>query len=626
VAAGWFWGRGLHVRLGPGGVEEARVVEVPRPWYRALLGGRGLAVALWASLVDWRGPPGPLEPGNPLVIAPGALVGSPLSTASKTAFAARSPLTGLLGRAMAGARLGWELRRLGYDFLAVSGALEEPGVLVLDPDGVRVEEARGLWGLRVGEARAELGRRYRGYADAVIGPAGENLSAIAMIDANGRQAGRTGLGAVMGSKRLKAIVARGGLRPEPADPLEARRVASELNRLTHGHPASRGLVEYGTPLMAEYTDRLGVLPSLNWRRSTLSWCPGPEPAARIARYAGRARVGRNPCPFCGRPCSQVVEAGGGRVDGPEYETTYALGSDIGVCDPEAVARLNLLADELGFDTISAGATIAWAMEAGERGLLEGAPRWGDVEAVARLLEDMAQRRGRLGGLLADGVRRAAERLGAGWEFALHVKGLEPPAYDARGLKGMALGYAVSSRGADHLTSGAYAAEIPGALWVYRGVDRLGYEGKPVMVRDLEDLMGFYDNTGICKFSRYTLHPENVAPLVEALTGEEWGPGDLLRTGEADVNAERLVNLALGLDPERDDTLPPRLTREPISDGPSRGELVPPDRLEWMVKTYYAARGWSPGGRPLRSTILRLGLDRVLPGRLLEEAHPGPGGG
>jgi len=287
---------------------RAREVEVPWEWYRLLLGGRGLAEAVWALLASSDPPPGALEPGNPLVVAPGALVGSPLSTASKTAFVARSPLTGLMGRAMAGARLGLELRRLGYDFLAVTGALDEPGVLIVDGGGVRVEPARGLWGLRVGEARARLARAYRGYADAIIGPAGENLSAIAVVDANGRQAGRTGMGAVMGSKKLKAVLARGRLTPRPADPKAALRVAGELNRLTHGHPASRALVAYGTPLMTEYTNELGVLPSLNWRRSTLAWCPYPDAARRLARYAGE---NQEPLRFLRAPLHA-----GGRSPGP----------------------------------------------------------------------------------------------------------------------------------------------------------------------------------------------------------------------------------------------------------------------------------------------------------------------
>ena len=621
----WFWGRGLRVTLGPGGVERAEDVKVEPRVYRMLLGGRGLAVYAWLTLAGEGEPPDPLSPANPLVVAAGGLVGSPLSTASKTAFVARSPLTGLMGRSMAGARLGWEIRRLGYDFLVVEGALEEPGVLVLDGEGVRVERAGDLWGLKIGEARARLQARFKGYADAIIGPAGENLSAIAMIDANGRQAGRTGMGAVMGSKKLKAIVARGTVNPAPADPREARRLARELNRLTHTSKASKALVEYGTPLMLDYTNKAhGVLPSLNWKRSTLAWCPDPEKAHEaLSRFAPKMRVGRNPCIGCARPCTQVVKAHGVEVDGPEYETVYALGTDLGVCDIEAIAYLNYLADELGFDTISAGTTIAWAIHAGEEGILDGAPRWGDWKAVASLLEDMAYRRGELGKLLADGTRKAVERLGRGGELAIHVKGLEPPAYDARGLKGMALGYAVSSRGADHLTSGAYAVELPGKLWRFKDVDRLAYEGKGVLVKEMEDLMGFYDATGICKFSRYTLTPENVAPYWAAVTGLEASPGDLLAAGERAVNMERLANLWMGLDPLRDDSLPERLYKEPIADGPSRGEVVDREKFEAMRREYYAARGWTPDGRPLTATLMRLGLEDILPRELLENASPHP---
>ncbi len=612
---GWFWLKGLVVELDGRDASKAREVEVPAGVYKFLLGGRGLAVYAWLQLAASLGePPEPLSPSNPLVIAAGGLVGSPLSTASKTTFAARSPQTGLMGRSVAGGRIGWEIRRLGYDFLAVTGSLEEPGVLVLDRDGMRVESAHDLWGLRIGEARAKLSGKYKGYADAIIGPAGENLSAIAMIDANGRQAGRNGLGAVMGSKRLKAILVKGSKSPLPVSPSEARRIARELNRKTHEHQASKALVEYGTPRMLEYTNiALGVIPSLNWKRSTLSWCRDPKAAHdSLSKFAPRLRVSRNPCIGCGRPCSQVIEARGVRVDGPEYETVYGLGTDVGICDVEDVAYLNHLADELGFDTISVGATIAWAIHAGEEGILEGAPRWGDVEAIARLMEDMAYRRGELGSLLADGTKRAVEKLGRGGELAIHVKGMEPPAYDARGLKGMALGYAVSSRGADHLTSGAYAVEIPGRLWRFRDVDRLEYRGKGVLVKDLEDLMAFYDATGICKFSRATLLPENVAPLWSAVTGIEASPGDLLVAGERIVNLERLANLWMSLNPLRDDDLPDRLKKEPISDGPSKGEVVDEEKFKAMRSEYYVARGWSLEGVPTAATLTRLDLWDLLP--------------
>jgi len=612
---GWFWRRGLCVELEGLDVRREEVVEISLDVYERLLGGRALGVYLWSRLVDAsKDPPGPLTPSNPLVIAPGGLLGSGLSTASKTAFIARSPLTGLLGRSMAGGRLGLELRGAGYDFLAIKGSLEAPGLLVIDKEGVRVEKAGDLWGLRIGEARSRLkAAGFGGYANAIIGPAGENLSSISMIDVDGRQAGRTGLGAVMGSKKLKAILVKGWDYPRPIDVGEARRLTRELNRVTAEHPASKALVDYGTPAILDYTNKAyGVFPSLNWRRSTLTWCSDPESAHNeLSRFAPRMRLTRNPCVGCARPCSQVVKARGVTVDGPEYETVYALGSNLGICSAEDIAYLNYLVDELGLDSISTGVTISWAIEAGEKGILRGTPRWGDVEGIARLIEDIAYRRGSLGELLADGVRKAAERVG-GLDFAIHVKGLELPAYDARGLKGMALGFAVASRGGDHLTSGAYAIELPGKLWVYEGVDRLKVRGKGVLVKQAEDLMGFYDATGICKFSRYTLNPSNIAPLWRAVTGIDLRPGDLLEAGERSVNLERVLNLWLGLVPERDDTLPPRIMREPIVDGPSKGELVPEEQLKAMLSEYYAARGWSGEGIPLHSTLIRLDLEDLIP--------------
>ncbi|MEB3774402.1 MAG: aldehyde ferredoxin oxidoreductase C-terminal domain-containing protein, partial [Desulfurococcales archaeon] len=384
----------------------------------------------------------------------------------------------------------------------------------------------------------------------------------------------------------------------------------ELTRATHKHKSSRNLIEYGTPLMLDLTNKVhGVFPNLNWRRSTLDWC-GEHKHEELSRFAPRLRVARNPCTGCWRVCSQVVEVGGRRVDGPEYETVYSLGPMLGICDIKDIALLNELADELGLDTISLGVTVAWAIEAGEKGLLDGAPSWGDVEGVKKLVEDIAYRRG-LGGLLADGVNRAVEKVGGGGEYAIHSKGLELPAYDARGLKGMAIGYAVSSRGGDHLTSGMYAVELTGSLWRFSGVDRRSYDGKGAMVKQMEDLMAYFDDMGICKFSRYTLTPENTAPLVNALTGWKLAPEDLLMMGERTVNLERIINIAMGLKPG-DDWLPQRLLRDPIPDGPSRGEVVDEDLLKRGIMEYYTARGWSREGVPLRETIQSLGLEDLLP--------------
>ncbi|MET1128342.1 MAG: aldehyde ferredoxin oxidoreductase family protein [Thermoproteota archaeon] len=600
---------------------EHRIDELDAKVLRALLGGRGLA----SYLVLKYAPRGvdPLASENPLVFAPGLLVGSGLSTASKTTVAAKSPQTGFLGRSAVGARLGLSLRGLGYDALVVLGSLEEPGILVIDENGPAVEGAKDLWGLRVSEARAKLARRYPGYSECVIGPAGENLSAMAAVDCNGRQAGRTGMGAVMGSKRLKAVLVKSRSHPRPGKPEELVKLVRELNRGLSEHPASRTLVEYGTPAMLNYTNKVhGVFPSLNWRRSTLDWCPDPEKAHEsLSHWAPKMRKGRNPCVSCARVCSQVVEVEHKgsklKVDGPEYETVYALGSNIGFCEVEPVAVLNWLADEYGFDTISLGATLAWATEAVERGDLriqevsEPVPRWGGLESYARLIELMARREGFLGGLLADGVKKAVERLGKGADYAMHVKGLELPAYDARGLKGMALGYAVSSRGGDHLTSGAYAVEIPGRLWVYDKVDPRSSKGKGLLVKEMENLMAAYDSLGVCKFSRHYLTPERLAPVVSAVTGWDVSAGDLLLAGERAVTIERIYNVVEGLKPSND-TLPPRLLREAIESGPCRGCQITPEELEEMKREYYTARGWDPDtGVPRKARLAELGLLELL---------------
>ena len=615
---GWINGRVLHYDLSTG---RSWVEELPGKVYRLLLGGRGLASLLVYKYTDESTEP--LGPGNVLVFAPGLLLGSGLSTASKTIVAARSPLTGFLGRSSVGARLGVEIRRLGFDALVIHGALEEPGVLVLDKDGAHVEPAGELWGMLISRARGELAKRFPGYSSCVIGPAGERLSAMALIDCNGRQAGRTGLGAVMGSKQLKAVIAKGYREPRPAMPEKTRELVRKWATGLPRHPGSKNLVEYGTPAIITLTNKVhGVFPGLNWRESTLDWCGDSEKAMeRLGFWAPGKRVGRNPCPYCNRVCSQVIEAevpghGRVRVDGPEYETVYALGSNLGFCDVDPVAVLNYLADEYGLDSISLGATLSWAIEALERGDLgpedlDGLVlRWGDLDTLMEAVKRIAMREGRLGELLADGSRRAAERVGRGLGYAIQVKGLELPAYDARGLKGMALGFAVSSRGGDHLTSGAYAVELPGKLWVYEGVDARSPRGKGVLVKEMEDLMAVYDITGVCKFSRYALTPEPLAEFTSALLGEEITPGDLLLAGERVVNLERLINLRWGLRRE-DDTLPERLLREPIKRGPCEGCVVSPEELEAMKNEYYAARGWSPEGKPTKTKLIELGLTEII---------------
>jgi aldehyde:ferredoxin oxidoreductase len=595
---------------------EHRIEEI-RDVKEKLLGGRGLAVYLLYKYL--RPQTDPLSPENPLIIAPGLMVGSGFPTASKTIFAARSPLTGILGRSAVGARLGVQLKWAGLDALVITGSLDNPGVLVIKNEEAWVDDAGNLWGLKVTESASLLKKTYKGFESCVIGPAGENLSRIADIDCNGRQAGRTGLGAVMGSKKLKAIVARGTRGFDAKDRDKLRDAVKKWSLALPRTPGGKSLMEYGTPNVVRLTETQGVFPGLNWKRSTLSWCGDRETVReKFASFESENRVGRNPCPHCNRPCSQVIEAmnplGGGkvRVDGPEYEVLYSLGSDVGLCDPWQAASLAYLADELGFDAISLGTALAWAIELNEKDLLgdyavgyEGLT-WGSTGVLFRLVVDMAYRKSKLGELLADGVAWAVKKLRWGMDEAINVKGLDLPAYDARGLKGMALGYAVASRGGDHLTSGMYALELGGSLWIYNNVDPLEYEGKPVMVQNMENLFAVYDALGICKFSRKELVPEELVEPVNSILGTSMDVGDLLTVGERIVTLERVVNVRLGLT-DKDDTLPPRLLYQPISDGPRKGEMVDVYMLDRMKREYYSLRGWSKKGVPYKETLIRLGL-------------------
>jgi aldehyde:ferredoxin oxidoreductase len=614
----WLTGKVLHVDLD---IEKFWIEELPENVVKKLLGGRALA-----SYLLYRYAPknvDPLSPENPLIIAPGALLGTGIPTISKTTVAFKSPLTGFLGRSSVGALLGHEIKRLGLDAVIIKGSLETPGVLVLD-ENPRIDYDVNVWGLKVGEARARLLEKYKGYSSCIIGPAGERLSKISIIDCNGRQAARGGPGAVMGAKRLKAIVARGTRLPEVYDKEKLKDIVREWARKVITHPSSKAYIEYGTPITLELTNKKhGVFPSLNWRRSTLSWCPDPSKAhEELGLWAPKRRVSKNPCPFCNRVCSQVIEVnvpeeGKVRVDGPEYETVYALGANIGICDLDKIAVLNHLADEYGLDTISLGVTIAWAIEALERGDLSPKDlddielRWGDFEKVVEIIKKIALKEGRVGELLGDGVRAATEAIKKGSSYAIHVKGLELPAYDVRGLKGMALGFAVASRGGDHLTSSAYAVELTGSLWIFKNVDPRSTKGKGKLVKVMEDLMAVYDTLGVCKFSRYFYWPEELSEFILATTGLKMRPEEVLKLGERVVNIERLYNIREGLDVS-DDTLPPRILREPISDGPCKGCVVTSEELEDMKAEYYRERGWSEvSGKPTKEKVKELGLDEIL---------------
>ncbi|WP_411964488.1 aldehyde ferredoxin oxidoreductase family protein [Haloferax sp. YSMS24] len=625
------WNKKLEIDLTTG---EHRTTELSDEFVRKYLGGAGFTSRV---LYDEVGPDvDPLSPENILAVAPGILVGPSVPTGSKTTFGFKSPLTGGYGKSIVGAKLGDQLRNAGYDLLVIRGAAAEPSLLVIEDDDVRIESAEDLWGMDTFEAGKTIKERYEGTRTAVIGPAGENRSAISMIECEDRQAGRGGPGAVMGSKNLKGIAVRGTGKPPVARPDELE----DLNKKWRLETTGRGDIEitgtgdatvdvqYGTgeAFDAKNTE-LGVFPTRNWQSGYFERAyerledPDNDRVSLDPRYWTEEYVEtKRPCPYCTKPCSQFFEAedtpyGDIAVDGPEYETQYALGGNVEVDDIEAVAKANEICDRLGLDVIDAGNAIAWAMEAHEKGLIDDDTvdidadfEFGNAQALLETLERIARDEGSLGDLLKDGHAAAARRLGGGDEYAIHVKNMAPAGFEARGIKGMALAFGVAPRGADHLTSCLYALEMGGNFWDFENYDRLRMDGKALALKSMEDLMMVYDQTGVCKFTRGITLEEGVRGLVNAATGFDYSRSELLSVGERAHNLARAFNVREGFGRE-DDLIPERFT-EPVPNGPNEGEFIALDDYERELDRYYVARGWRTDGVPLRGTLMDLDLADV----------------
>jgi len=598
--------------------------EIQEETLRLFLGGWGLAAKLVYDAI----PKGadPLGPDNAVAIAPGLLTGTGIPTASKTAFAFRSPLTGAFCRSVAGAWLGIALRKAGYDALLITGASDSPVVLVIEDGTARLEEASDLWGLDTRATRAAMKEKFgEGYRTAVIGPAGEKLSKISIIDCDGRQAGRGGGGAVFGAKRLKAILVKGTGPVPAADPEKVKELAKKWNEVIRDHPATKADMGYGSGEFLDWMNReSGTFPSRSWQWGFFKSAYERAGEGKIELdpyyWAPKYSARNVACPGCTKPCGKlfVIKEGkyaGTEVDGPEYETLYSLGGCPEIAGIEAVAKANELCDLFGLDTISAGVTVAWAMEATERGLLKPedldgiALKFGDEDSFLQLLERMGKREGKVGELLSDGSKAASERLGKGEEFAIHIKGMELPAYDIRGAKGVALAFAVSFRGGDHLTAGNYGTEFGGSWWVFEAVDRHSIMNKGFEVKLHEDLMALYDVLGICKFSRHMFFLEGLPELVAAQTGLSLTAAELLTVGERVYNLARAFNVREGFTREHDH-LPKRVLEEPIPEGPSAGDRVSYEELQAMLDDYYQARGWTRAGVPLKAKLVSLDLDSI----------------
>jgi aldehyde:ferredoxin oxidoreductase len=611
LAPGGYFGQALVVNVTDG---TATTLPLPDEVLRAYLGGAGLGT--W--LLHRVGPPGvdPLGPSAPLAFVFSPLVGTPLTTSAKFAVVAKSPLTGLLTDALASSQFAIAGKLTGHDAIVITGRAAAASVLLIDADGVRLSDAADLAGLAAADADTMLRDRLgRGWRVAAIGPAGERGIRFATISHDGRHAGRGGLGAVMGAKNLKAIAVRAGSKVAVSDPAAVLAAARDLRERSFG-PATAKYRELGTLANLLAFNAISALPTRNFAAATFAGAgrlSGEAPAEGVtAGDAGGAppanlgemrRVARSGCASCTIGCEHIYRVGNGKKARVEYENVFALGPMCGVSDPDAVLTASARCDELGIDTISAGGTIAWAMECAERGLID-APwlRFGDAPALLRALDEIGEASTPLGALLGSGSRTASRTVGGdSATFAPHVKGLEMPGYEPRTLHAMALGLAVNARGADHNRSGAYEADLSGDL------DRLdGGSAHAAAAVETEDRAAVMDSMILCKFLRgvFTDPFREWAGLLSAVTGWDVTAAELRDTARRIVLAKRAYNIREGWQPA-DDWLPERLLSEPLTLPSGREARLTPARLRAMIDAYYEIRGLDAAGRPHNDSLAAL---------------------
>jgi aldehyde:ferredoxin oxidoreductase len=545
------------------------------------LGGKGLA----AHLLLENAPPGvdPLAPENPLVLAIGPATGTVLAPASRYGLFAKAPLTGVFGESYAGGHVAPKIKAAGCDAILLQGAADAPVYLEITDQGVTFHDAAPFWGMDAYEAEEVLEGAVgvQGAKAIVIGPAGEKQVPFAVVaNDRGRQAGRTGMGALLGAKRVKGMVFHGQAECPLYDADAIQAYARDLRERGRDDPGGKAYREIGTPMVVAIAYTIGSFPSYYWSAGTVPFWEQISGNALRERFKPRPKA----CYRCFFACGKVTTVPEGRhagltIEGPEYETIFAFGGLCAVDDLAEIAYLNDICDRLGFDTITAGNVAGFAIEASRRGALDLKLDYGDVDGIAELLHQIGNREGP-GELLCQGVRAASRELGLE-DLAIHVKGLEPPGYDPRALKGMGLAFAISDRGACHLRSTVYKAEFAG--WV----DRTTAEGKADTVLDFEDRHTVFDTLIFCRFYRDLIGWDHLPVVIRGLTGLELDKAGLQALSARIADAIRAFSLREGMT-AADDTLPPRFLREPLQ--PS-GETLSEAELQHMLDEYYALRGW-----------------------------------
>lgn len=587
---GWM-GKIIKIDLSSGKQES---VEISDELRRKYLGGRGLGVKLYSDMcsadID------PFSAENPLIFLTGPLTGL-IPTAGRYQVISRSPQTGTICDASSGGVFGNQLKKTGLDGFIVIGKAEKPVYLLITDNGIEIKDASHLWGKNTQQTRDALIEVYSAKASvASIGPAGENQVIFsAIMNDKDRAAGRGGMGAIMGSKNLKAVVAIGSKEIPVADPEGLKKLLLKVDRLIDKNPVTgKSLQLLGTSVLVNIINAHGMYPTENFQRGVFNDAEGTS-GEKIVEVLLQKRSACFKCPIaCGRSTKTENKEG----EGPEYETVWAFGAQLGINDLTKITEANYLCNELGLDTITTGSTIGCAMELYEKGAFPQELKWGNADVLESLVEDIAYKRG-IGAELALGSKKLAEKYGRP-ELAMQVKGLEIPAYDPRGVQGQALAYATSNRGGCHMRAYVIAPEI---LGLPMNLDRYSPDGKAEIVALLQDISAAVDSMVLCRFLQFALSISTFTEMVNVVTGWDYTDDELLEVGKRIYTLEREFNSKAGFT-RKDDMLPSRFLEEELEEGSSRNRVV---QLDKMLDEYYAIRGWDKNGVPTDETIKELGL-------------------
>ncbi|MBN1693725.1 MAG: aldehyde ferredoxin oxidoreductase family protein [Dehalococcoidales bacterium] len=611
---GGYTGKILRVDLSSLSAKEEKL---PDALVKNYLGGAGFAIKYLYDELKPRTPA--LDKNNKLIFAVGPLTATGAPCASRMAVVAKSPLTGAVGMALSGGQFPSEMKMAGYDIIIIEGRAEKPIYIAIKDGKVQFRSAAKIAGMMTTDTQLFIKEELRdqNYRIACIGPAGERRVLMACIVNERRAAGRKGLGAVMGSKNLKAIAIRGTKRPAIADAKAFKKArAAMLKNMKDSPVLYPQFSKAGTPMVVDPMTEMGIFSTKNWSAT-----------GQISMIKGLGRetqdtmiINRNPCNDCPVGCSQVKMVKNGPYagylsEGPEFETTYSLGSTVGVDYLPAVIAADRLCDEYGIDTISAGVSIGWAMELYEKGILTKKDtggldlKFGNHAAVIEMLRKITYQEG-LGALLGQGTKKAAAKIGKGTsDYAMQIKGLEMPAYDIRGAKAHGLNYATSYTGADH--NRGYAFQEIFDIPIPEKVDRNAIKGKGRLTKWNQDTRAVTcDCATMCAFLLDMAVPavacQNTADLINAAAGTDFTSAEIEKIGERLNNTARLFNIAEGFT-RKDDTFPKRILTESIKAGASKGQLISQKDLDEMLDEYYMERGWDKNGKPTPAKLKELGI-------------------